>query len=387
MEVPSGIANGEHYQPALLSLHCLERLVRKNLSCASLSLKLAERLTSFWPTIWSWIQLIHPFILNSKDFTLLFRLQAKNVALFILRMFPRYDSLNDVIQNTSGVVTLIFELWNLETQVYDFDPSNPQYSTAPAALTMNFYLPNLIEGDFEWHKASISAVGGSVIDVASVALTHLRHDAEQDSPEHSYTRISMDVTMVSYLSSHISLRNAILSQHSVLEITRVAVSLSSKEFSASACSHKIGSCLAVCFRYLLMHLTLGDVWTWTIQSLDSQLLRAILASDPWQSQWNDEEILLKLSDAITKNLTTRSVTLAAARAIKRVGAHELEKRFLRTGNGLLRKKWLALKELIEERMLLIPSDDESRNRAILKSCGNHMVRWYNFIRCRLNLLR
>ena len=51
MTVPAGTTNREHFQLALLSLHCLESLVFKDLTCASPSLELAERLTSFWPVI------------------------------------------------------------------------------------------------------------------------------------------------------------------------------------------------------------------------------------------------------------------------------------------------------------------------------------------------
>jgi hypothetical protein len=269
---------------------------------------------------------------------------------------------------THGVVALIFELWHLEIKVNDFAPLNPRGFTTLAALTMTSYIPLPLEGNFDWQNASISAVGGSVEDVAFVAVTHLRQDAQQTQP--NLRTIIADVKMLTHLSFYNPLRQAILSQHSVLEVTRVVASLSSHNFSA-ATSCQMGSCLGVCFNYLLLCLRFGDVWTWTIQSLDGQLLRAILASSSWQTQM-DDEVLLELSDAIIKNLTTRPVTLAAARAVKKVRAHGLEDQFLRAGSGPLRQKWLALKELVQERESLIPSDDEGRKNP-LKCCNNHMV--------------
>jgi hypothetical protein len=83
MPLPSGITNVEHYQPALLSLHCLEILVSKDLTCASPSMKLVESLINFWPTIWSWIELMYSFIINDREFVLSFRLQAKSVVLSV----------------------------------------------------------------------------------------------------------------------------------------------------------------------------------------------------------------------------------------------------------------------------------------------------------------
>jgi hypothetical protein len=231
MTVPAGTTNREHFQLALLSLHCLESLVFKDLTCASPSLELAERLTSFWPVIWSWIQLIHSFIPNDKDFPLPFRLQAKNILLSILRIFTGYKSLNVVVCGTPGVVALIFELWHLEIKVNDFAPLNPRGFTTPAALTMTSYIPLPLEGNFDWQNASISAVGGSVEDVAFVAVTHLRQDAQQTQP--NLRTIIADVKMLTHLSFYNPLRQAILSQHSVLEVTRVAASLSSHNFSAA----------------------------------------------------------------------------------------------------------------------------------------------------------
>jgi hypothetical protein len=233
---------------------------------------------------------------------------------------------------------------------------------------MNVFLPELPEENFEWHNTSISAVGGSAADVASIALTHLRHDAQRPKP-HLYT-ILADLRMIICLSFHNPLRQAILSQRCVLEVTRVAVLLSSQEYSTTT-SAETGLCLSVCFKYLLRQLAFGDVWTCTIQSLDGQLLQAILASEPWQTRSDNEEVLLSLSDAITKNLTTQLVTLAAARAVKKV-PQRLEDRFLRAG-GPLAQKWSNFKEVVKDRVLLIPWDDECRNKTRFKACDNHKV--------------
>jgi hypothetical protein len=369
MTLSTGSRSSDHYLPALLALDCVWTLAHKNLTCASASPQLVESLTSFWPVIWSWIQLMRTFLQNEQDFPLLFRLHTKNVLLSILRFGMGYKKLDPILRGTPGIVSLIFEIWNMETKAYDFDPSNPRYFTTPAALTLDRYFPPpSVRGDFDWHNAAISAGGGSIKAIASVALTHLRHDAQQTTRLHTLT---MDLRMLSHLSFHLPIRHALLSQHSVLEITRVAVSLSSQKYSTET-SDDMGACLSGCFIHILQHLTLGDVWTWTIQSLDGQLLRAIIASEPWQTQMH-QNILLYLLDAIIKNLTTRLVTLATARAVKKVRTHGLEDRFLNGGDEPLRRKWSILKELVEERVLLIPWDDESRHKNHLKSCDNHIV--------------
>ena len=115
------------------------------------------------------------------------------------------------------------------------------------------------------------------------------------------------------------------------------------------------------------------MWTWAIEVLDGQLLRAILASEPWQTQFDSDDVLLNLSDAITKNTTTQLVTLAAARAVKKVGADGLEDRFLRAGDGPLARKWLNFKDLVTERVLLIPWNDECRSKNRLRACDNRKV--------------
>jgi hypothetical protein len=306
------------------------------------------------------------FIINDKEFALSFRLQAKSIVLSVLRLFSGYNSLEAVIRGTPDVFALILELWNLETEDYNFDSRN---LTAPAVATMNCFLSLILEENFDW-KNILFSVGRSATDVASVALTHLRHDAQQTRP-HLNTIIA-DVRMIACLSSYPPLQHVILSQHCVLEVTRVVVLLSSQEYS-TATSRAMGSCLTVCFEYILRQLTFGDVWTWTIQALDGQLLRAILASEPWQTQFENNNILLNLSDAITKNITTRAVTLAAARALKKACVAGLEDRFLRAGDGPLVQKWLNFKDVVTERVLLIPWDDECRNKNRLRVCDNHKV--------------
>ena len=86
----------------------------------------------------------------------------------------------------------------------------------------------------------------------------------------------------------------------------------------------------------------------TIQSLDPQLLRAILASESHQLRFKKQKILLDLLDTISIYLTTLVVTLAAAHAVNKVIAHGLEERFLISGDEVLRQKWLAVKELIHD---------------------------------------
>ena len=172
MSLPAGIVGGEYYQvPAgpRLSLRC-PILASKDLGDASPSLKLSERLTSFWCVIWSWIKLMHSF-LDDKDFKLTFRIPAKTIVLSILFHFAGYDNLKPILRGTVGIAAFIFEPWNLEAKCYDFDPSNHQYDTSPAAaLAMNFYLP---EQNLDWRNASMSAAGRIAVDVASVALIHL----------------------------------------------------------------------------------------------------------------------------------------------------------------------------------------------------------------------
>lgn len=368
MSLPTAIRGSEHYKLPLVSLRCLGIVVAKDQSRTTPSLKLSERLTSLWPVIWGWIQLFHSFILNDNDFDLTFRLSAKSVVLSILHMFASYVSLLPVIQGTSGVVALLFELWSLEAKSHDFDPSNQRYKTTPAVLAMNSYFPESSECKLDWQNTSMSAVGGTAMDVASIALTHLRGDTRPARPD--IVIVIMDLKMLGYLSFHVPIRNAILSQHSVLEVTKVAVSLSSQ--TASSHTRDTLVCLSSCFKYILWQLSFGDVWTWTIQSLDGQLLRAILSSEPYQSRLDDQRLLLDISDAITKNLSTRAVTLAAARAVKKVHAHGLEDRFLVAADEPLRQKWLALKELIHEREQLIPWDNDARKNPI-KSCNNRKV--------------
>jgi hypothetical protein len=235
---------------------------------------------------------------------------------------------------------------------------------------MNCFFSLMLEEKFDWKKNLFSVVGRNATDVASVALTHLRHDAQQTRP-HLYTIIA-DVRMIACLSFYPPLQHIILSHHCVLEVTRVVVLLSSQEYS-TATSRGIGLCLSVCFEYLLRQLTSGDVWTWTIEALDGQLLRAILASEPWQTRFDNDDVLLKLSDAITKNTTTQLVTLAAARAVKKACVDGLEDRFLRAGDGPLARKWLNFKDLVTERVLLIPSNDECRSKNRLRACDNRKV--------------
>jgi hypothetical protein len=107
--LPAGILSGEYYQVPLLSLRRLI-LASKDLADASPSLKLLERLTSFWPIIWSWIKLMHSFALDDKDFKLTFHIPAKTIVLSILFHFAGYNNLKPILRGTVGITALIFEL-------------------------------------------------------------------------------------------------------------------------------------------------------------------------------------------------------------------------------------------------------------------------------------
>jgi hypothetical protein len=157
---------------------------------------------------------------------------------------------------------------------------------------MNFYQPNQ---NLDWQNVSMSAAGGTTVDVASIALIHLRHNSRPT--QLAFPNILMDLKMLRYLSLNISIRHAILSQHSAMEVTKIAV-LSSSQLCESG---GIVTCLSACFDYVLWQLSF---WTCTIQSLDPQLLRAILTSESHQLPFKKQEILLDLLDTISINLTT-----------------------------------------------------------------------------------
>jgi hypothetical protein len=333
----------------ILSLRCLVPLVFKNYYRQNPLPKVHHILTAFWPHLWKWLEAICSRYIHNAAVDLDDRITAKSAVLSIVLFFSDESSLRTLPESNPGVIPLVLKLWALEATKAESKSFRSPAISASMVLErcfVSFYGKTRLN----WIETILTPLGGSAKDVASIGLAHIRHHSPREQPD--IVQVGIDINVVIFLSNYNPIGYAFQSQHSVPALTRVLGGLALRSYS-QATSSEVAICMNHCFAYLCGAFRSGNSCTWIVQSLDEQLICAMLRCSAWHKDL-DKHFTLLLSHILPKNLVLRSVVLAMRSALKQVRAKGL---FLDIGDGQLGKNWAQLKELTEERIALIKSED------------------------------
>lgn len=361
--------------PIILSLAALQvimSMAATSSTDAKSSQIVIDCLKQFWPYLWSWaIDLHKNVIIDAKHVPLELHLQCKDGLIRILFTFADEQLLQSCILSTPEVVPTLVQLWRLETLDPDFALSTKTkepYSTRfPVSEVLDSCFKALVDGSSEvWMESIIAPFGGGAKEFATIALAHFRHDMSQKQPDLEH--LIHDVRLIAYSSIFSPVRYALLSLHSIRDVTKTLVRLTLRPHSDD--NKLVGRSIDACFFYLIGYLEISDSTAWIIQALDAHILCAIMSCEPWLEQLHPRRINI-LSETLPKYLIYRSVLKAASRAITKVRDLELMARI--SEGGQLWKSWLQFEQLVEEGLSLMRSvcpDD------IQMICNNRTVRDY-----------
>ena len=332
----------------ILSLRCLAPLVFKNYYRQNPLPKVRQILTAFWPHLWKWLEAICSRYIHNATVDLDDRITAKSAVLSILLFFSDESSLKTLPESNPGVIPLLLKLWALEAT--KAESKSFRSSVISTSMVLDRCLVSFCsKAGANWIETIMAPLGGSAKDVASIGLAHIRHHSQEQL---DIVQVGVDVNVMIFFSNYDPLGHAFQSQHSVLVLTRVLGKLALRGY-LQATSSEVANCMNRCFSYLCGAFRSANSCTWIVQSLDEQLICAMLRCSAWHKDL-DKHFTLLLSHILPKNLVLRPVVLAMRSALKQVRAKGL---FLNIGDGQLGKNWAQLKKLAEEHIALIKSED------------------------------
>jgi hypothetical protein len=320
-----------------------------------------------WPAIWRWVEFVgEHFYLDRQSplymgDTIGYEVCATNIILL--------DKMRDIgvphLARTPGVPSMAIKLW-LRTVENGESQNNLHTQAAP-------FLVEFIHDQAPPHviKETEEILRPQAQKVAASALEHLR--AHLVGPQPRYGLFISDLGFI--VAIHRILHsdadwwnNALLSHHSTRVLTSSLVDLTSKPFSHTTTTD-IRACLSLCYSYLGSNLNSTDGFTWVTQTLNAQLLPAMLNSGRWMLDSPDCPRLKILTDILPGYLIYHSVLRAVERSMEKIKAQNLTS--LSDGT-VFWKAWSRFIALAEERLILKLEFDKCDLQNV--ACNNTSVR-------------
>ncbi|RDB21724.1 hypothetical protein Hypma_010954 [Hypsizygus marmoreus] len=238
-----------------------------------------------WPAIWKWITYLYfgiysnglfrgipkPLVEGSDDHRTVLTIR-RLISVVFREDKPIYDTMLD----TPGFFLLLADIWVRLSETR----SGAVYSTE-VCLAITCTLIRIIH-DFNQARTFVEALDGDLSRLASLLLSNVRMAV--DGRERALPTILPLVSFLTSMSVFIpELGNALLSQHSMVEVTRAfaycaAGPTISPENEAGGPGYLVRSCVWSCLMYISATSKVSDGFTWITQAIRSRLIPSMLMS-------------------------------------------------------------------------------------------------------------
>jgi hypothetical protein len=305
--------------------------------------KIDNEMVERWGQLWLWIDFIHKKCIEERSLRVQYRLSSmKALADFLLSISTeRYTGLRKMVSTTPGAIEMIASLWLLETDDLTFAfPRDSEYPRESFSKVLSEYLPVMgSESSPKCVDIIVYSLGGEASGVAQTAIQHIDTDLLHKS---SYTPgLSDDIEIFIKFSHYAPIRDALLSQNSVLRTISVIASLTKSGRFTPETSSNISDCFLVCSYYLWQVLNDTNRTTRIIQAIEAQFLpislKCIVALQGLP-QPDGHPLVALLSSILPKYLVNATILFLVKESLDSTDAldDQLER------SGPLWSAWLAL---------------------------------------------
>lgn len=350
---------------ARLALNGLSKLASRPLYGSAL--RILTRVHRTWTTqVWSWIQYLYSETVLITDLSAPHRLSSFSTIVDVLSLFSGVNVLRECVIQSPGLCSMLAQLWYLEIKDPDLSPYGISAAARKRLATFplcKYVLRYTEEPELHWVPDILVACGGTIEEVASTSLAHLRLNLEQ--PQLDYDRIFDDVQVIGVLADHPPFSNELISQQSIRAVTLALVSITSKPIPAEQyLKDRACGCIFYICLYLKMFMEEGDGITLSIRALEAKLLPALLRCDAWVPTLTVHYEILQ--EILSKYVLYSSVLRRIVRSMEKIEKLHLENKLL--PDGTMKPVWEEFKARVHERLQL--SDDVVVS---IEPCGNPKV--------------
>lgn len=321
-----------------------------------------EGLRMQWSNIWKWLQFFHTFWIQNQlsgD-----RVFAYSAVTSMIALFTTQDDLVSTIRSTPGCLEMTVDLWRLNILA----PFRTEITAFPPATI----LWERLCGD-ETRKEldhTVRLLGGNPDAAVHTLLQHFDAACDYAREDPAFLNfVDSEMDFICEYRHSDSVRNSLVSHHSVRSITKQLASSQSLDNASPA---SVADCIIKCCHYLRYALDWGDGISCVIESLEAQLLPALIGSNAFIPYMHANlvcHVLVPLTEILPKYLVYRSVCRAVARSFRNIDKERLEEGMTRIGP--LWEAWSKFKALAEERLAFHAPDEGQSTHYV---CGNKQVR-------------
>lgn len=334
---------------------------------------LVDGVKEVWPAMWDWIQFFYTYQEKGPQ-SILTPSDPRAVVgdyFFIfegLYLISRTRDLrNWMMKTTPDLLPFLAKLWVDEVEGVETKPGFANLFSVSKILQ-----PFVTEPQPGWIQTVIKAAGGTVGDVASIALKHV--NASLNASELNERLFVADMFILAGLShENPSVTNAFLSRNSIFVITtcltRLTTTPKPKNMSKMD-SDDMRECLNVCYHYLEDYIRSTDGVTWVKQAIDSGLLQAMVKSEEWlanEAPPNNHRIEI-VKVILPGYLVYSSILTAVGKALRKIQLNKMARR------SPFFVAWFRFTTLAAERLAIKKKMDDTKI-TWHSTCDNMKVRF------------
>lgn len=274
-----------------------------------------QKISRSWPSIWKWINYFHTY----SDTTQPLPLSKPKLKKIVLRMIGHFfvippNPVSIVASATPGLSPLIADIWIWQSRR---DPTryDVQEHYRDDCLLATSFISTLITADPSIARFIVESLDGDVDKIASILLKYVRMAIE--GGQEWICAFPLVVGASGLISEQVpGLMHALLSQHSIIDVTHAYATFSSIRTSHLQIA-QLQTCLFTCLHYIFEGARTTDGFTWMVQAVRSRLLPSMLRSARWKCTLIDHD--QKIVDSIKmlgSYLVYRSVLRAVLRSLQ-----------------------------------------------------------------------
>ncbi|KAK7022297.1 hypothetical protein R3P38DRAFT_2628704 [Favolaschia claudopus] len=297
-----------------------------------------------WPGIFKW----SAFFFKTRVISVPPRpVEGRRAAMDVIAMtwysLTRADNLRETMASTKGSIEIATHIWLLDSEVPFSGPQLVNIPSAAAAL-------DAILIDASTLDRVVTAGGGNPEPLIKIAMSRTRTALGRTHIVPQEATIYLDLLGHLSRAPNHPLRLGLLNAGAIALCTRAAVTLV-RALNARGDPAFLDGVIAG-LSYLANCLQSTEGFTWVIQSLNADLLVALVETSPYFSQMDEDDydmITLSLKETLPTYLVYRSVIQAVDQGMQRLQPEHFKK----IGKSKAKDLWNNFRSLAEERLFVV----------------------------------
>jgi hypothetical protein len=284
-------------------------------------------------------------------------MNAFNSIVTLIQGYSLHNPLADLVRKTPAAVDMVIKLWGLEVRDSEIQAALttefPAGFVVPpgASISLNrfaFTVGDGPENTIKWGPLFATALGGTLVENASLVLAHIHATLARTSPSQTGTdlqstteRLNTDLRNLHYFH-YTPIRDQLIAQRSIGTVIKALEALAARPFNGLDATATAAGIVLIC-DYLRQHIA-DDGLTFLVMAIETGLLSMLLKCYPWLDAATLKSWTQLLCDELPKYMIYISVLRSTHKSLASIRSLGLDKRL----HGAAADSWAAFQAHVDK---------------------------------------